>query len=118
MTTALHLRMLDEIRDRGVEAAGDVWPTASMALTRLFERGATLLDAGGSLPQMTGRVSPDHLETLNVHREDLFLVEALSLLTRHVTFMLTRDGEALERQWLQLADRHLEIRAEIVEQRR
>jgi hypothetical protein len=118
MTDALRLRLLDEIRDRGVEAAGDVFPTPSMALTRLFERGAALLDGGGSLPPLTGRASAELLDALHVTREDLFLVEALSLLTRHATFMLTREGEALEREWLRLADRHLEIRAEIVEQRR
>ena len=51
-------------------------------------------------------------------REDLFLVEALHLLTRHVTFVLTEEGSALEATWLALADRHLAIRAEIVERRR
>jgi hypothetical protein len=118
MTDGLRLAMLDEIRDRGIEAAGDVWPTDSMALTRLFERGAALLDGGGSLPALSGRAPAELLDALNVTREDLFLVEALCLLTRHVTFMLTRDGEAREQDWLRLADRHLEIRAEIVEQRR
>jgi hypothetical protein len=122
MTDALRLSMLDEIRNRGIEAAGDVWPTDSMALTRLFERGAALLNGGGdgdgSLPPLAGRAPAELLDALNVTREDLFLVEALFLLTRHVTFMLTRDGAALEQHWLRLADRHLEIRAEIVEQRR
>jgi hypothetical protein len=30
------LVMLQEIHDLGVEAAGDVWPTPTMALSRLF----------------------------------------------------------------------------------
>jgi hypothetical protein len=114
----LRLAVLDEIRDRGVEVAGEVWPTESMALTRLFERGAALLEAGGSLPGIAGSAPPDVLEALNVGRDDLLLVEALYLLTRHVTFVLTRDSQTMEQTWLRLADRHLAIRAEIVEQRR
>jgi hypothetical protein len=117
-TGPLRLAMLDEVRDRGVEVAGEVWPTESMALTRLFERGAAVLASGGSLPRITGNASPDVLEALNVGRDDLLLVEALYLLTRHVTFVLTRDGQTMEQAWLRLADRHLAIRAEIVEQRR
>src|SRR4051812_22363631 len=111
MTSQLQFSMLDEVRDRGIEAAGDVWPTDSMALSRLFERGATFLDSGGTLPPIKGNAPPELLETLNVSRGDLFLVEALHLLTRHVTFMFTRNGDALEKVWLGLADRHLEIRA-------
>jgi hypothetical protein len=67
---------------------------------------------------ITGRAPQELLDALNVTREDLFLVEALYLLTRHVTFVLTEEGAALEATWLRLADRHLEIRSEIVERRR
>ena len=120
MTGRLHVAMLQEIYDRGIEAAGDVWPTPEMALGRLFERGVDFLAGpdGGVLPPITGDASLEALAALNVAREDLFLVEALYLLTRHVTFVLTREGERLEGVWLALADRHLAIRAEIVEQRR
>jgi hypothetical protein len=120
LTGRLRLAMLQEIYDRGVEAAGDVWPTPAMALSRLFERGADFLNGpgGGVLPPIVGSAEPDLLAALNVAREDLFLVEALYLLTRHVTFVLTQEGERMEAVWLGLADRHLEIRAEIVERRR
>src|SRR3954463_295654 len=118
MTNQLQFLMLDEVRDRGVEAAGDVWPTDSMALSRLFERGATFLDGSAALSPIKGNAPAELLDALNVSREDLLLVEALHLLTRHVTFMFTRNGDALEKVWLGLADRHLEIRAEIVERRR
>src|SRR4051794_1452780 len=118
MTRQLPLSLLDEVRDRGVEAAGDVWPTDSMALSRLFERGATFLDGSAALSPIKGNAPAELLDALNVSRDDLLLVEALHLLTRHVTFVFTRNGEALEKIWLGLADRHLEIRAEIVERRR
>jgi hypothetical protein len=110
--------MLKEIYDLALVAAGDVWPTPAMALGRLFERGVAFLESDASLAKITGRASPDLLDALNVSREDLFLVEALHLLTRHVTFVLTEEGNALEATWLALADRHLEIRSEIVERRR
>lgn len=110
--------MLQEILDLALLAAGDVWPTPTMALGRLFERGAVFLDAGGLFPAVTGRAPEDALAALNTTREDLFLVEALYLLSRHVTFVLTQEGAALEATWLRLADRHLEIRSEIVERRR
>jgi len=110
--------MLREIYDLGVEAAGDVWPTPTMALSRLFERGAAFLDAGGTPAPLTGSGPPDLLDALNVSREDLLLVEALALLTRHVTFRLTKDGDEMEKIWVSKADRHLAIRAEIVERRR
>lgn len=110
--------MLREVYDLGLVAAGDVWPTPAMALGRLFERGAAFLESGASLAKTVGRASPELLDALNVCREDLFLVEALYLLTRHVTYALTEEGNALEATWLGLADRHLQIRAEIVERRR
>jgi hypothetical protein len=110
--------MLREIHDLGLDAAGDVWPTPAMALGRLFERATDFLAGDASLAPIVGGASPDLLDGLNVCREDLFLVEALHLLTRHVTFVLTEEGNALEATWLGLADRHLEIRAEIVERRR
>ena len=89
-----------------------------MALSRLFERGATFLRSGASLAKVSGAASPDLLDALNLTREDLLLVEALYLLTRHVTFCLTQESNTREAVWLRLADRHLEIRAEIVERRR
>ena len=112
------LVMLREIYDLGLEAAGEVWPTPEMALGRLFERGTGFLDGDATLAKITGAASPDLLDALNVCREDLFLVEALHLLTRHVTYVLTEAGNALESRWLKLADRHLAIRADIVERRR
>jgi hypothetical protein len=112
------LPLLREIYDLGLDAAGDVWPTPAMALGRLFERGVDFLDGDATLPRIVGRASPERLDALNVCREDLFLVEALHLLTRHVTYVLTEEGNALEATWLGLADRHLQIRAEIVERRR
>jgi len=117
-TERVRLAMLSEIHERGVEAAGPVWPTPTMALGRLFERGAAFLDSGGSLPRIEGRAAPDLLDALNVSREDLFLVEALHQVTRHVTFVLTQEGALREAFWFGLADRHLAIRAEIVERRR
>jgi hypothetical protein len=114
----LRLVMLREIYDLGLEAAGDVWPTTAMALGRLFERGTAFLERDTSLAKIVGRASTDLLDALNISREDLFLVEALYLQTRHVAFVLTEEGTALEATWLGLADRHLEIRSEIVERRR
>lgn len=114
----LRLSMLQEIYDLAMLAAGDVWPTPAMALGRLFERGAAFLERGGSVPRIVGQAPAELLERLNVTREDLFLVEALHLLTRHVTFGLTEESAVLEATWLELADRHLAIRAEIVERRR
>jgi hypothetical protein len=110
--------MLGEIYDLGVEAAGDVWPTPAMALSRLFERGAAFLDAGRDLPPIQGASPAELLDALNVTREDLFLVEALYLVTRHASYVLTTEGDAREKVWVGLADRHLAIRAEIVERRR
>ena len=114
----VQLPMLQEILDLALLAAGDVWPTPAMALGRLFERGAIFLDAGGLFPTVTGRAPEELLDALNTSREDLFLVEALYLLSRHVTFVLTQEGAVLEATWLQLADRHLAIRSEIVDRRR
>lgn len=110
--------MLREIFELGLDAAGDVWPTPEMALGRLFERGAAFLDGDGSLAKLASHASPELLDAVNLTREDLFLVEALYLLTRHVTYVLTEEGSALEKTWLGLADRHLAIRSEIVERRR
>lgn len=114
----LRLAMLQEIYDLGLEAAGDVWPTPAMALARLFERGTRFLEAPESLPRIQGGADPATLEALCTTREDLFLVEALSMVTRHAAFVLTVSSGELEQTWLQRADRHLEIRAEIVERRR
>jgi hypothetical protein len=114
----LHLSMLQEIYDLGLDAAGGVWPTPPMALGRLFERGAAFLDADASLARIVGRASTELLDALNICREDLFLVEALYLLTRHVTYVLTDESNTLEAVWLGLADRHLQIHAEIVARRR
>lgn len=117
-TDRLRLPMLHEIYDLGIEAAGSVWPKPAMALGRLFERGADFLDRGAALAPISGGASPELLDALNLSREDLFLVEALYLLTRQVTYVLTEESNALEAVWLGLADRHLEIRAEIVDRRR
>ncbi|MCC7369553.1 MAG: hypothetical protein IT306_14085 [Chloroflexi bacterium] len=114
----LCLPMLQEVLDLALLAAGDLWPTQAMALGRLFERGAAFLHGGSQFPQVTGRAPQEILDALNATREDLFLVEALYLLTRHVAYTLTREGAAREATWVRLADRHLEIRAEIVERRR
>jgi hypothetical protein len=114
----LRLSMLREIYDLGLDAAGEVWPTPEMALGRLFERGAAFLHGDGNLDRIAGTGPPDLLEALNTCREDLYLVEALYLLTRHVSFVMTEAGGTLEQTWLKLADRHLAIRAEIVERRR
>ena len=114
----VRMAMLKEIYDLGLLAAGDVWPTPAMALGRHFERGVAFLESDSSLAKIEGRASPDLLDALNETREDLFLVEALHLLTRHVTFVLTEEGSASEATWLALADRHRAIRAEIVERRR
>ena len=112
------LSLLREIYDLGLDAAGEVWPTPAMALGRLFERAVAFLDGDGTLPAIAGSASNELLAAFNLCREDLFLVEALYLLTRHVTFVLTEESNLLEAAWLVLADRHLEIRAEIVERRR
>ena len=114
----LRLSMLQEIYDLGLDAAGGVWPTSPMALGRLFERGAAFLDSDASLARIVGRASTELLDALNICREDLFLVEALYLLTRHVTYVLTDESNTLEAVWLGLADRHLQIHAEIVARRR
>ncbi len=112
------LPMLAEIYNLAMLAAGDVWPTSGMALGRLFERGAVFLDSGSELPRIVGSADPDLLESLNISREELFLIEALYLTTRHATFVATEAGAALEAAWVELADRHLAIRSEIVDRRR
>ncbi|MFN8636283.1 MAG: hypothetical protein U0893_20735 [Chloroflexota bacterium] len=114
----LQLSMLNEIFETAIAAADPVWPTPSMALGRLFERGATFLAEGAALPRLTGSASPELLAALHEAREDLLLVEALYPLTRHVTFVLTQAGAEREAFWVSLADRHMAIRAEIVECRR
>lgn len=114
----LRLPMLQEVYDLAVEAAGDVWPTPAHALGHLFERGAAFAAGADSLAAVAGTAAPDLLSGLHGFRDDLLLVEALYLQTRDVAFVLTEDGAALEAEWLRLADRHLEIRAQIVERRR
>jgi hypothetical protein len=110
--------MLREIYDLGLEAAGDVWPTPEMALGQLFERGADFLHEDRQLDRIGHDTPSELVETLDTCREDLYLVEALHCLTRHVSFVLTEASNELEQTWLGLADRHLAIRAEIVERRR
>jgi hypothetical protein len=110
--------MLQESYDAAIEAAGPVWPTPAMALGSLFERGVLSLEAGPGLPALAGGASPDLLRALVEARDDLYLVEAQYALTRSVTFHLTEAGGGLESTWLELADRHLAIRAKIVERRR
>ncbi len=114
----LRLAMLQESYDAAIEAAGPVWPTPAMALGSLFERGVLSLEAGASLPPLEGQASPDLLRALAEAREDLYLTEAQYALTRYVTFRITDDGSTLEATWLTLADRHVAIRAQIVERRR
>jgi hypothetical protein len=116
--TVARLAMLAEIFEAAIDVAGDVWPTPSMALGRLFERGAAFLSERSSPAPIAGTASAELLDALNVTREDLLLVEALYLLTRHVTFVVTEEGAALEKTWLALADQHLAIRADIVDRRR
>jgi hypothetical protein len=114
----LRIAMLKETVDAAVEVAGPVWPTPAMALGSVFERGALLLQAGGTLPRLSGSAPSAALAKLNETREDLYLVEALCPLTRYVAFKLTGESTALEATWLSLADRHLDIRARIVACRR
>jgi hypothetical protein len=114
----LLLAMLQETYDAATEAAGPVWPTPALALGSLFERGVLSLDAGEGLPPLTGTSSPDLLRALAEARDDLYLIEAQYPLTRYVTFRLTEEGSELEAIWLALAERHLAIRAQIVDRRR
>lgn len=114
----LCLAMLRESYDAAIEAAGPVWPTPAMALGSLFERGVHSLEVGDGLPPPTGTARPELLNALAATRDDLYLIEAQYPLTRYVTFHLTEEASALEATWLALADRHLAIRAQIVERRR
>jgi hypothetical protein len=116
--TSLRLSMVQEIYDLAMEAAGDVWPTPALALGYLFERGADFLSGDSALPAIVGDASSDLLSALHSYREDLLLVQALYLLSRDVTFALTEQSAAAEATWVRLADRHIEIRAQIVERRR
>ncbi|MCC6179984.1 MAG: hypothetical protein IT305_32115 [Chloroflexi bacterium] len=114
----VHLRMLAEIQALAVEAAGPIWPTPAMALAKTFERGAAFLEAGSVLPPLHGQADRELLISLNETRDDLLLLEALYHHTRYVTFALTEQSRTLEATWVALADRHLEIRSEIVALRR
>ena len=118
MAGRLRLTMLQETLDLAVEAAGSVWPTEAMALGSLFERGVLGLEQGENLPPLSGRATPSLLQSLNEAREDLYLVEAQYAVTRYATFRLTADSPRLEAIWIELADRHLAIRSQIVESRR
>jgi hypothetical protein len=110
--------MVQEIYELAIEAAGEVWPTPALALGYLFERGTDFLAGGAVLPPVVGTASPDLLSALHSYREDLLLVQALYLLSRDVTFALTEQSAAAEAAWLRLADRHLELREQIVQRRR
>ncbi len=116
--TSLRLSMVQEIYDLAIEAAGEVWPTPARALGYLLERGADFLAGNAALPTIVGDASSDLLSALHSYREDLLLVQALYLLSRDVTFALTESSTAAETEWVRLADRHIEIRAQIVERRR
>lgn len=116
--TSLQLWMVQEIFDLAMEAAGEVWPTPALALGNLFERGVAFLDGQAALPAVAGGASSDLLSALHSYREDLMLIEAFYFVSRDVTFALTEQSAVSEAEWLQLADRHLEIRAQIVERRR
>jgi hypothetical protein len=110
--------MLKETFDAAVEAAGPIWHTPAMALGSLFERAVQHLETNGPLPPLMGRAPSETLDKLNQTRDDLLVVEAVYGLTRYVAFTVTSDGAELEATWLTLADRHLEIRAQIVDARR
>lgn len=114
----LRLPLLREILDLGLEAAGEVWPAPTLALGALYERGARFLTGDDGLPRIAGRADPAFLDALHAAREELLMLEALYLATRQATYALTVESEALEAEWLRLADRHLEIRGEIVSRRR
>jgi hypothetical protein len=114
----LRVAMLQETYNAALEAAGHVWPTPAMALASLFERGVLVLEGGTTLPPLTGQASSAALTRLNQSREDLFLVDAQYPLTRYVAFASIQGGASFEATWIALADRHLEIRAQIVEARR
>lgn len=116
--TPLRIAMLRETYELALSAAGAVWPTPTMALANLFERGAAFLDAGGIVPALRGGAPPELLRTLNETRDELLTLEASYRLVRDVTFALTRESEQMEATWLRLADQHLDIRAEIVACRR
>lgn len=111
------LGMLRETYDLALEIAGPVWPTPGMALGSLLERGVAFLRAGAELPPL-GREGVGPLDALDRTRQELLVTEAQFTFTRYVTFVLTREGEALEATWLTLADEHLAIHAEIVASRR
>ena len=112
------LAMLRETHDAALGVAGDVWPTPTMALGNLLERGATYLRAGGTPLPLEGAAPPELLRTLNDSRDELLTLEASYALVRYAAFALTRDGNRLEATWLGLADQHLAIRADIVACRR
>ena len=110
--------MLRETYDLALDVAGSLWPSPAMALGNLFERGVAFLAGGGDLPPLRGAASAELRGALNVVREELFLTETQFMFTKYVAFELHRRGEELEATWLDLADRHLALRAEIVAARR
>ena len=110
--------MLRETYDLALDVAGSLWPVPSMALGNLFERGVAFIEGGGNLPPIRGAASAEVRGALNVVRDALFLTETQFVFTKYVAFVLHRRGEELEATWLELADRHLALRAEIVGARR
>jgi hypothetical protein len=108
------LAMLRETYEQALEVAGEVWPTPTMAIGSLFERGVAFLESGATLTPITGSAPQDVLRVLNEAREELLVTEAQYAFTRYVTYALTRESEQLEATWLALADEHLAIRERIV----
>jgi hypothetical protein len=110
--------MLRETYEQALEVAGEVWPTPTMAIRSLFERGVAFLEGGGTLTPISGSTPRDVLQALNETREELLVTEAQYAFTRYVTYALTRESEELEATWLALADEHLATRERIVRSRR
>jgi hypothetical protein len=111
------LTMLRETYEQALDVAGEVWPTPTMAIGNLFERGVAFLEAGGALTPISGSAPGDALRALNEAREELLVTEARYAFTRYVTYAQTRESEELEATWLALADEHLAIRERIVRSR-
>jgi hypothetical protein len=112
------LGMLRDAYEQALDVSGSIWPTPEMALSNLFERGLRFLEGGAELAPVGGATTLRALEALNGTRRELVTLEAQYIFTNYVTFKLTRESDALERTWLELADQHLDIRSEIVAARR
>lgn len=114
----VRLSILQDAYDLALSVADAVWPTPEMALANLFERGVSLLEAGGDLPPLRGSAPAAALASLNMARDELFVLETRYIFTNYATYRLTGESEALEATWVALADEHLALRSEIVGARR